>query len=156
LVVAVAVVVGFVTLRDLNRSDVETQVKAVDYQKVLEFGRDQVGFPVLAPPSLPEGWKATSVDLRPVPARWHLGVLTDEGNYVGLEQSLSSEQNMVEDYVDETAVRGEPVEAAGETWRTWTDEGGDTALTRVEGRVTTLVVGTADQDVLVEYVESLR
>lgn len=86
----------------------------------------------------------------------HLGVLTDEGRYVGLEQSRSSEANMVEKYVDEEAVRGGTVDIEGDTWRIWTDEGGDTALTRVEKGVTTLVVGTPDQDVLVDYVESLR
>lgn len=156
MIVAVAAVVGFVLLRDLNRADVETEVPAVDYQKVIEFNGDQVDFPPVAPPTLPDGWKATSVRLTPQPARWHLGVLTDEGRYIGLEQSRSSEENMVERYVDEEAVRGEPVDVAGETWRTWTDEGGDTALTRVEGGVTTLVVGTPGRDVLVDYAASLR
>ncbi|HEX5770030.1 MAG TPA: DUF4245 domain-containing protein [Nocardioidaceae bacterium] len=156
MIVAVAAVVAFVVLRDLNRNDVETEVRAVDYQKVLELSSDRVDFPPVAPATLPEGWKATSVRLTPVPALWHLGVLTDEGRYVGLEQSRSSEGNMVEKYVDEGAVRGGTVDIEGDTWRVWTDEGGDTALTRVEKGVTTLVVGTPDQDVLVDYVESLR
>lgn len=156
MIVAVAAVVAFVVLRDLNRADVEVEVPAVDYQKVLELSSEQVDFPPVAPPALPEGWRATSVRLTPTPARWHLGVLTDEGRYVGLEQSRSSVQNMVERYVDEEAVRGAPVDIDGDTWRTWTDGGGDTALTRVENGVTTLVVGTTGQDVLVDYVESLR
>ncbi|HEY0774416.1 MAG TPA: DUF4245 domain-containing protein [Nocardioidaceae bacterium] len=156
MIVAVAAVVAFVVLRDLNRSDVQTEVPAVDYQKVLELSSDQVDFPPVAPATLPDGWTATSVRLTPVPALWHLGVLTDEGRYVGLEQSRSSEGNMVEKYVDEAAVRGGTVDIGGDTWRIWTDEGGDTALTRVENGVTTLVVGTPDQDVLVDYVESLR
>ncbi|HEU4512574.1 MAG TPA: DUF4245 domain-containing protein [Nocardioidaceae bacterium] len=156
MIVAVAAVVAFVVLRDLNRTDVEVDVPSVDYQKVLELSGEQVDFTPVAPPTLPEGWKATSVRLTPQPARWHLGVLTDEGRYVGLEQSRSSEENMVERYVDEEAVRGEPVDIEGETWRTWTDEGGDTALTRVEDGVTTVVVGTPGEDVLVAYVESLR
>src|SRR3546814_1764273 len=115
MIVAVAAVVAFVVLRDLNRTDVEAEVPAVDYQKVLEVSSEQVDFPPVAPPTLPEGWRATSVRLTPAPARWHLGVLTDEGKYVGLEQSRSSEQNMVERYVDEAAVRGEPVDIEGET-----------------------------------------
>jgi hypothetical protein len=156
MVVAVALVVGFALLRDLGRTDVETEVKAVDYQKVLQVGGDQLDFTPLAPPALPEGWKATSARLTPTPARWHLGVLTDEGRYVGLEQSRSSEQNLVERYVDREAVAGGRVTIAGETWRTWTDEGGDTALSRVEDGVTVVVVGTPDQDVLVDYVETLR
>ncbi len=156
MVVAVAAVVAFVVLRDLNRAEVEVDVPAVDYRKVLELGSDDVDFTPVAPPTLPDGWKATSVRLTPQPARWHLGVLTDDGRYVGLEQSRSSERNMVERYVDEEAVRGEPVDVDGETWRTWTDEGGDTALTRVRDGVTTVVVGTPGQDVLVDYAASLR
>jgi hypothetical protein len=156
MVVLVGVVLAFVVLRDLVRPEVGSPVRTVDYRKSVEFGRDQVDFPLLAPERLPEGWRATSVRVVPEPARWHLGVLTDENRYVGLEQSRSSEEKMVERYVDQEAVRGRPVRIAGETWRTWTDEGGDTGLTRVEGGVTTLVVGTAGQDVLVGYVKTLR
>jgi hypothetical protein len=58
--------------------------------------------------------------------------------------------------VDREAVRGREVQAAGETWRTWTDEGGDTALSRVEDGVSILVVGTPELDVLVDYVTTLR
>lgn len=156
LLVLLAVIVGFVVLRELNRTEPEVPVKTVDYQKVLDFGRDQVGFPLLAPPTLPEGWRATSVRITPVPERWHLGVLTDEDRYVGLEQSRSAERKMVETYVDPQAVRGGPVRIDGDTWRTWTDEDGDTALSRVEDGVTTVIVGTPGQDVLVDYAKSLR
>lgn len=156
MIVAVVLVVGFVVLRDLGRTEVETEVKTVDYHKVLEFSGDQVDFAPLAPEALPEGWMATSARLTPAPARWHLGVLTDEGRYVGLEQSRSSEQNMVQRYVDREAVAGDPVSIEGQRWRTWTDEGGDTALSRVENGVTVVVVGTPGTDVLVHYVKTLR
>lgn len=156
MIVLLLVVGAFVLFRDLNRTDVDNPAKTVDYQQTLRFAQDQVDFPLLAPPELPEGWRATSVRFVPEPSRWHLGVLTDEGRYVGLEQSHSSPDNMVETYVDREAVEGEPTQVGGETWRTWTDEGGDTALVREVDGVTTLVVGTAGVDVLVDYVESLR
>jgi hypothetical protein len=156
MIVAVGVVVAFVLLRDLGRTELQTQVPAVDYQRVLEHSSDQVDFDPLAPVRLPEGWKATSVRLSPTPARWHLGVLTDEGRYVGLEQSRSSEERMVESHVDPDAVAGGTVTVAGDTWRTWTDEGGDTALTRVQDGVTVVVVGTPHRDVLVDYAATLR
>jgi hypothetical protein len=156
MLVLLLVVVAFVFFRDLNRNDPASPVKAIDYQKTLGFAQEAVGFPLLAPPSLPDGWRATSATFVPEPARWHLGVLTDENRYIGLEQSRSPVDTMVETYVDREAVRGREVQAAGETWRTWTDEGGDTALSRVEDGVSILVVGTPELDVLVDYVTTLR
>jgi hypothetical protein len=156
MVVLLLVVGAFVVFRGLFRTDAEVTVRAVDYQRTQSFAQEQIDFPILAPETLPEGWRATSVRFVPDPPRWHLGVLTDEDRYIGLEQSRSSEKKMVETYVDRDAVRGEPVKVAGDTWQMWTDEGGDTALTRVEDEVTVLVVGTPDLEVLVEYVETLR
>jgi hypothetical protein len=83
-------------------------------------------------------------------------VLTDQGRYVGLEQSRGSVDTIVETYVDRAATKGEVVRIEGEPWQSWTDEGGDTALTRQQSGVTTLVVGTPDREVLVDYVTSLR
>jgi hypothetical protein len=156
MLVLLLVVGAFVVFRGLFRTDTEVTVRAVDYQRTQSFAQEQVDFPILAPETMPEGWRATSVRFVPEPPRWHLGVLTDEDRYIGLEQSRSSEKKMVETYVDRDAVRGEPVQAAGDTWQTWTDEDGDTALTRVQDDVTVLVVGTPGVEVLVDYVETLR
>lgn len=155
MLVLLGVIAAFVVFRDLNRNDPQSPVRDIDYQQTLSYARDQADFPVLAPESLPEGWRATSVSFVPETTRWSLGVLTDEDRYIGLEQSRGSVDGMVETYVDREAERGRQVEVAGETWRLWTDQGGDTALTRVEDGVTTLVVGTPGLDVLVDYVESL-
>ena len=154
--ILLAVIVGFVVLRDLNRNDPQSPVTAVDYRQSVGYASEQAGFDVLAPETLPEGWKATSVGFTPDPSRWHLGVLTDQGRYVGLEQAASSEKSMVMTYVDPEPTRGKVVTIDGQTWRAWSDSGGDTALVRTQGEVTTLVVGTVEQDVLVDYVESLR
>ncbi len=156
MIVLIAVVVGFVAFRAVNRNEPENPVRAVDYQQTLEYARGVADFPVVAPASLPEGWRATSVEFIPSPTRWHLGLLTDEDRYVGLEQSRASLTDLVHEYVDPKAARGKPVQVDGQTWRTWTDPGGDTALGRTEGDVTTLVVGTAELDVLVDFTESLR
>jgi Protein of unknown function (DUF4245) len=156
MIVLVLVVAAFVLFRDLNRSEPASPVQPVDYQETLGFAQDAVGFALLAPPSLPDGWRATSATFVPEPPRWHLGVLTDENRYIGLEQSRSSVDRMVETYVDREAVKGRPVQVAGETWQTWTDDGGDTALTRVQDGVAVLVVGTPELAVLVDYAESLR
>jgi hypothetical protein len=156
MIVLLLVVAAFVAFRGVFRTDTEVPVRTVDYRATQSFAQEQIDFPILAPERLPEGWRATSVRFVPDPPRWHLGVLTDEDRYVGLEQSRSSEEKMVETYVDRDAVRGGSVQAAGETWQSWTDEGGDTALTRVEDGVTVLLVGTPDLDVLRDYAETLR
>lgn len=156
MVILLAVVIGFVVLRDLNRTAPESPVTAVDYEPSVAFARDRAGFDVLAPQALPEGWQATSVEFTPDPPHWHLGVLTDENKYVGLEQAMSSEQSMVTTYVDRDPTRGKDISIDGNAWTRWSDSGGDTALVRTREGATTLVVGTVEPDVLVDYVKNLR
>ena len=155
MVVLLVVVVGFVVLRDLNRREPPSPVEAVDYQPTLRYARANADFAVLAPDRLPAGWKATTVEFVPEPSRWHLGVLTDQGRYVGLEQAFRTPRSMVRTYVDSAPSQGGQVVVAGQRWRTWTDADGDTALVRRQGPVTTLVVGSVGRDVLVDYVASL-
>lgn len=151
-----AVVGGFVLVRDLNRSDPASPVRPVDYRETVDFARAEADFPLLAPETLPDGWRATSARFNRQTKRWHLGVLTDADRYVGLEQARSPLEKMVETYVDPAAVRGRPVSVDGEPWTTWTDDGGDSALARSDDGVTVLVVGTAGEDELVDYTASLR
>ena len=157
MVVLLLLIGGFVVLRELNRTTPEATVPTVDWARVADSARSESGFDVLAPPSLPAGWRATSATYTPPPEdAWHLGLLTDGGRYVGLEQSEGTPVSMVRTYVDAEATRAGSVNIRGQRWSVWTDAKGDTALVRDSGEVTTLVVGTVDRDVLVEYVESLR
>lgn len=157
LAVLVAVVLVFVVVRGLVREDLETPIREVDYASSLGFFESEAGFEILAPPALPSGWVATSARVEPgPPTTWHLGILTDTQQYVGLEQARDTEQSMVNDYVDEDAVQGDVVDVAGEPWTSYTDAGGDTALVRTEGDLTTLVVGTVSLEELVAFAASLR
>lgn len=157
IVVLLAVVLAFVGFRALIRSDVANPVPGVDYQQNLDYYRSQAGFPILAPPTLPAGWKATSARFRAAkPQTWHLGILTEAGSYVGIEQSRDTEQVLVDDKVDDDAVRGEPVQVLGAQWQSYSDAGGDTALVRRQRGVTTLVVSTLPREELVEFVATLR
>jgi Protein of unknown function (DUF4245) len=158
MLVLLAVVIAFVILRDLNRNDPANPVRAIDFASDVEFAREQAGFELLAPERLPEGWRATTARYVPgATERWHLGMLTEGGRYVGLEQSTASTESMVEDHVDESATRGRSVSVAGAEWTTWRDDGGDLALVREDAGTTTLVVGhEVDSGVLAEFAASLR
>lgn len=158
MVVLVALVLGFVAFRELNRDEPASPVDEVDYTRTVEFAEGQAGVDLPAPRSLPRGWRATSVDFVPgEKGRWHLGMLTDEDRYVGLEQSAGSAESMVHTHVDPQASRGGSVTIAGDEWRIWTDEGGDQALVRSTDSTTTLVVGhDVPRAELVDFVASLR
>lgn len=156
MLVLVLVVVGFVMLRDLSRVAPDPAVTDVDYERSVKAAREQADFELLAPERVPPGWRVTSVEFVPQPAQWHLGMLTEEDNYVGLEQARRSPREMVTTYVDIDATQGGEVVIDGERWRSWSDEGGDDALVRRQGGLSTLVVGSADQDVLVDFVTRLQ
>lgn len=153
----VALVLGYAGIRALSDRP-STRVQTVDYARVLPAARTAAGFDLLAPEALPKGWRATTVRFVKEPgSHWHLGVLTDKGRYVGLEQANRSVRSMVSAYVDEAATRDSPVDVAGRRWATYTDSGGDVALARRDGRTTTLVVGhEVPRSDLVSYTASLR
>jgi hypothetical protein len=158
MVVLVAVVLGYAGLRSLTSNDPSVATRPVAYQKVVPEARRSADFALLAPTSLPRGWRATTVGFRDPPrGHWHLGVLTDHDRYVGLEQGDVSVQSMVSQYVASTTARGRPVDVGGHRWATYTDSGGDLALVRRAGRTTTLVVGhDVPRASLLSYVASLR
>ncbi len=158
LVVLLVIVLGWVAVRAVLAPQRTTPVKTVDYSRVVPAAREAADFDLLAPPTLPAGWRATTVGFTSgARAHWHLGVLTDHGRYVGLEQGRGSVASMVDQYVDPDARKGAPVQAAGRSWSTYTDAGGDLALVERRAGTTTLVVGhDIDRDTLVSYVESLR
>jgi hypothetical protein len=158
MVVLVMVVLAWVGIRALTSQDPDSPVQRVDYAQDVPFARKAADFDLLAPPRLPKGWAATTVRFeRPPGGHWHLGVLTAESRYVGLEQGDQAVGSMVEEYVDPEARRGSPVTIGTDSWSTYTDAGGDLALVRREGSTTTLVVGhQVQRTTLVDYVSSLR
>ena len=161
---------AFVVLRDVNRVDPGSPVQAVDYAQPARFAQRVAEFELLAPRELPEGWISTSVRFEDDPEEqsWHVGLLTDEQRYIGLEQAERTVAAMVADFVDEEAVEAGEVDVDGTTWARWTDperdpeadpaeaSEGDLALVGETDGATTLVVGTVSQDQLTEVVASLR
>lgn len=140
MIVLVLVVGAFVLFRDAVRKDPSNPVEKVDFAQPADYARSQADFDLLAPDELPEGWMATSVRFTERGRQaWHLGVLTDEDRYVGLEQAERPVYAMVDEHVDEDASQGE-----------------DLALVRRTGEATTLVVGRVPQETLEEFLATLR
>lgn len=153
------VVIGvWVAFRNLTSNEPSSPVQTVAYKQTEQFARQHASFHLVGPSRLPSGWRATTVGYTPAPREhWHLGVLTNHNRYVGLEQGPTSVKQMVRVYVDRHAAQGHPVEAAGTTWQTWTDQGGDLALVRSAGSTTTLVVGhDVPEHELARYVGTLH
>jgi hypothetical protein len=127
----VVVVLGVLVVVLNGSDDKTTPVRTVDWAAWVKAGRAERQLALFAPTKLPAGWRATSVRYTGGnEARWHLGLLTDSGKYAGIEESRPSTSDLVEQYVDQDAVRGRDVTVAGETWQTWTDAGGDYAVVR--------------------------
>jgi hypothetical protein len=156
MVITVVVVLGFVGFRALNRDNEATPIPTVDYASWVKSGRDDHKIETLAPTKLPAGWRATSVSYTTgVSPHWHLGILTDTGEYVGIEEAKTSEQDLVQQYVDQNATRIGPVTIAVSSgwtgpapkWTAWRDAGGDYGVVAQLGKglsaESVLIVGSA-------------
>ncbi len=158
LLVVVAVVGGLVALQKLsNVGTTPNPAPTVPYLQTVKYARQQSHLHLLAPTHLPPGWRATSVRYVDTPdEHWHLGVLTGQDKYVGLEQADAPITAMVKKFVDHHAQHRPAVRIGGVRWAAWADSGGDYALCRRAGHTTTLVVGTATPAQLKSYAASLR
>lgn len=151
------VVIGIIILAlygvgQLFSSGEKAKVDTVDYASVVEQARPAATFPLAAPTSLPQGWRATSA--RYQTNGWHLGVLTDDGDYVGLEQVRSSVDRAVEQFADGSKPAG-TAEVAGQTWTVRSGPNGRWTYVRSEDGLTTLVNSSASRAVVEDYIESL-
>jgi len=154
-VVLLVPILAFLGYQALVRKEPDP-LPPVDYAAAAAAARREAPYPLLAPAALPQGWRATSVRYTPGPqAHWHLGVLTSEEDYVGLEQLVAGPEAAVEAFAAETVDVG-TVTIDGATWQLRTDADEEVTLVRSRGEVTTLVTGTVSREVLVDYVESLR
>jgi hypothetical protein len=155
LIVTVLFVVAFVAWRGLFRADTDDTPQAVDWKDSVQVA-ERAGLRVVHPRELPAGWTATSADLVATgDTRWGLGVLTDEGDFVGIRQEDTSVDDLVRLYVDEKAEPGDDAEVASEvtdTWQTWSDAGGDHAYATELGDESLLVYGSAPVEDLETYV----
>jgi hypothetical protein len=158
MIVLVLAVLAFVLFRGVFRDNEAAEVEPVDYLSVVGPAQD-AGLRVVYPPSLPEGWKATSVAYDPsTRAAWGIGMLTDEGRFVGVRQEDDDLESLLDTYVDDDAVEGDTVTVDGaivSEWQEWSDDGGDHAYAATIGDFEVLVFGEAPVEDLLTVVRSL-
>ena len=155
MIVTVLFVLAYVVWRGLFRTDVDTTPVPVDWQDSVQLA-DQAGLDVVRPRELPAGWTATSVDLVAAgdDPRWGLGVLTADGDFIGIRQQDTSVDQLVETYVDEKADAGDETRVASDitdTWQTWSDDGGDHGFSTELEDDAVLVYGSAPVEDIKSY-----
>ncbi|MEU8226360.1 DUF4245 domain-containing protein [Kribbella sp. NPDC048915] len=157
LVICLAVVAFLMTVT--WRPKQEEKPKAVEYTAQLEDARKVASW-VRGPEPMPAGWVATSVQFRSpeqAPMTWHLGVVTNEKKYVGLEQSNVTGGKFVRDKLGQTTDDGTAT-VDGVTWqrKVLLDRKGENALILVGSGVTTIVAGNAGYPALESFASVLR
>jgi hypothetical protein len=137
----------------------EEKVRAVEYTAQLQDARKAAPW-VRGPEPMPSGWTATSVEFRAPqqePITWHLGIVTDEKKYVGLEQSNVTTGKFVSDKLGKTSDDGTST-VAGVTWqrKVLLDRKNENALILVGSGATTIVAGNAGYPALETFAATLR
>lgn len=160
MIVTLAVIAAFVAFRALNRDELEVEPESIDYLPEVAGIQQGAPFRVAYPPSLPAGWRVTRLRFdSEVGLTWTLDLLTDENEYVAVRQVETADlRTLVEEYVDEDAQPGETVELdspLAERWESWTDQGGDFAVTARVDRTRLLVFGGADEGDIEDLAASL-
>lgn len=156
MLVLLLVIAAFLALRAVSRNNLPTPVSSVDYETVREQARSNGHLIAPAPDPMPRDWRATSVRYVPGPGpTWHLGLLTDAGKYVGIEEAPRTPRDMVGEYLGADATPGVPTTIRLRTWQTWTESGGDFALTLRTPDRTLLVGGSAGEAVVEDFTASL-
>ncbi|MCW2786473.1 MAG: hypothetical protein JWP74_2990 [Marmoricola sp.] len=136
MIVVVLVVVGWVGFRSVTSDNQSTPIQTVDWSGWVRAGHSDGSLLLYAPTALPKGWRATSVNFNGgIDAHWHLGILTNTGKYLGIDEGRGSTSDLADQFIDPHAVRGKDVTINGTSWETWTDSRGNyaVALTSVTG-----------------------
>ena len=128
MLVLLLIIGAYVAFRDLNRGELEVEPERVDYLAAARFAQESDGATVVYPATVPDDWRATSLESRPGDV-WGIGFVSPDG-FAGLLQSDDSTADLLETYVGEDVAEVGPVEIDGATapWQAYEDGGGDVGL----------------------------
>lgn len=154
MVVLLLIIGAYVGLRALNRVEIEVEPERVDYLTAAGYAQES-DWTVVYPSTVPDDWKATSLESRPGEA-WGIGFVTPDG-FAGLHQSDDSPTELLTTYVGADAAELGPVEIEGSSapWRAYEDGGGDLGFLGEVGGEQVLVYGSAPSEDLQRLAGSL-
>ena len=147
-----ALLLGVVLIGQLVTVTPDRPEVRVDLGDAVTGAKATATFEVIAPPALPDDWIATSA--RFTPDAWHLGVLTADDKYIGLEQATTSAKTIIDDFAPKSRAVGD-VKLAGEAWQVRTETDGDRVYVRDVGDTSVLVVSSARRTEVERYISSL-
>jgi hypothetical protein len=154
MVVLVVVVVAYWALNNGFHSTPNVGGVAVDYRgAVHDVQQAHAPLKVVYPSSVPRGWKVTSADYTPPSGpgthpSWSLGAVTSHDTFVGLRLEEAPLSSLVDTYIDKNASSDGQATLhtrLGDTWSTYSDQGGDHGYALALGDDVLLVYGSADQ-----------
>jgi hypothetical protein len=159
LVVTLLAIAAFVAFRALTRDELDGGPEPIDYLAQVGYAQES-GAEVVYPATVPDGWTTTSAELDPGErVAWGLGMVTDDGAFVGIRQEDADLDELLARYVDEEDVETLPATDIDSTiasrWQTFEDDGGDLAYAAELGPDVVLVYGSADEADLRLVVEEL-
>ena len=158
--ILVVLALAFAGFAAVKRGD-HNPVREITYERELEGARQKAGYAVLAPVGLDDGWRATSVRLTDEGdgnTLWHMGWLSPNDRYVGLEQTDDGRDDLLDELFHATRPDGTSL-VRGQHWerlREVGDDPADYALVRTDNGVTTVVLGTGGYRQLEAFAETLQ
>lgn len=131
----------------------EPVVKSIDFAQVVSQARLAAKFDLLAPSTLPAGWRATSARFD-AQSSWHLGVLTADDEYLGIEQLKVSADRAVDRFAEGSKSAG-TAEVDGVTWTVRKGPKKYWTYVREADGMAILINGTTSRAELEDYISSL-
>lgn len=138
------------------------QRRPAELDPVAEYVVGQVGHPIYVPQGLPAGWTATTARLTEIGGQptWRLGVVTPEGEFAALSQTLEATETWTATVLAGTAELGEQAisgPAGSQSWQVHVGSGEIALLLPPhEGQPATSVVhGSASEAEVVEFIGHL-
>jgi len=156
-VLVVVAVILFVTWRPKHQ-----MTPVVDYQGAVSQAVVGQVWPILVPSAIPAGWTPTNARFEAETygatgdVRWYLGFKTQDNQYVSLWQSNGPAGKVIAAATNSGQCLPTPVPINGTAWQECNQTQPLThALVHTDGKVSTIVAGTADLQTLSQFAGSL-
>jgi len=152
LMAVIVVALLFIGARYLIMPGSADRAPAADYSSAVQDFPREAGAPVLAPGSLPAGWRANAARLTapsPGVTQLHIGWAVPGSRYAGLDEATGSAPALLGSVLGTPGltVRGTTT-IGGTVWQQRTSSLGERAYTRQVGKVTVVVTGNATDEQL--------